>query len=175
MTDQPTSIHEMRRRAPLHYVAKTENARFAAYAIATLDQEAQKRCSDQIRYGGDPCLPMSEAFFREAALALELVIKAVIAQRIEVGLAMRHVVRVRPTHDLVVLWAEAELPSLPPADQHHLMIARQGVRHRTGRIARFEARTGNSSPRLRVPIDLGSHGLVQRIDIAAGSFDPNSL
>jgi hypothetical protein len=125
--DEATSIHEMRRRAPLHYEARADNARFAAYAIVTLDQKAQRRCAEQLGYGGDPRAPMGEAFFREAALALELIIKAVIAQRIEMGLAMRHVVRVRPTHDLVALWGDAELSPLSPADQHRLMIARQGL------------------------------------------------
>jgi hypothetical protein len=33
------SIHEMRRRAPLHFLVKADNARFAAYAIATLDRK----------------------------------------------------------------------------------------------------------------------------------------
>jgi len=122
-----TSIHEMRRRAPLHYEARADNARFAAYAIITLHQKAWQRCAEQIGYGGDPWTSIWQAFFREAALALELIIKAVIAQRIENGLAMRHVVRVRPTHDLVTLWADAELPPLSLADQHRLMIARQGL------------------------------------------------
>ncbi len=42
----------------------------------------------------------------------------------------------------------------------------QGVRHRTGRIARFVARTGNSFARLPVPIDLGPLGRKQIIDVA---------
>ncbi len=33
-----------------------------------------------------------------------------------------------------------------------------GVRHRTGRIARFSAQTRNGSARLPVPIDLGALG-----------------
>jgi hypothetical protein len=74
----------MRRRAPLHYRAKADNARFAANAIVTLDQETQQRCSEQISYRGDPRVSMGEAWFREAALALELIVKAVIAQRIAV-------------------------------------------------------------------------------------------
>lgn len=128
--EEPVSIHEMRRRAPLHYWAKAQNARFAAYAINTMDQEAQKRCAEQLGYLG----ALHEAFFREAALALELIIKAVIAQRIEVRLAQRHVVKVRPTHDLVSLWSDAELPRLPPDDLHRLMIAKR-ILHWAGRYA----------------------------------------
>ncbi len=68
---------------------------------------------------------MEEAFYREASLALELIIKAVIAQRIEMGRALRDVVQVRPTHDLDKLWNEAELPPLCPADRRRLLIAKR--------------------------------------------------
>ena len=50
-----------------------------------------------------------------------------------------------------------------------------GVRHRTGRIARFAAQTRNGSARLPVPIDLGALGRTQAIDIAMGDFDPNRV
>jgi hypothetical protein len=75
--EHPLSIHEMRRRAPLHFSAKADNARFAAYVLWTMGPEARRRCAEQIGYDG----LLSEAFFREASLALELMIKAVIAQR----------------------------------------------------------------------------------------------
>jgi hypothetical protein len=99
-----------------------QNARFAAYAIQTMDDEDLKRCAEQLGYLGD----LDQAFFRETSVALELVIKAVIAQRIEVQKAQQHVTKVRTaTHDLVSLWCDAELPSLPPDDQHRLMIAKE--------------------------------------------------
>jgi hypothetical protein len=125
--EQFISIHEMRRRAPLHFWAKADNARFAAYAISTLDQEAQQRCAEQIGYGSGPTIAIREAFFREASISLELIIKAVIAQRIELDIAMDHVTRVKPTHDLVLLWEDAELPPLPPDDLHRLMIAKRAL------------------------------------------------
>jgi hypothetical protein len=128
--EQPDSIHEMRRRAPLHYWFRAQNARFAAYAIQAMDQDAQKRCAEQLGYSG----ALDEAFFREASLALELAIKAVIAQRIEVRLAQLHVVKVRPTHDLVSLRSDAQLPHLPPDDLHRLMIAKR-ILHWAGRYA----------------------------------------
>jgi hypothetical protein len=34
--EQPDSIHEIRRRAPLHYWLMARNARFAAYALQTM-------------------------------------------------------------------------------------------------------------------------------------------
>jgi hypothetical protein len=42
------------------------------------------------QYGGDPSIALSEAFQREASIALELITKAVIAQRLEVGEDRRH-------------------------------------------------------------------------------------
>jgi HEPN domain-containing protein len=112
--EQPESIQEMRRHAPLHYWLMAQNARFAAYAIQSMDREARERCAEQLGYVGD----LDQAFCREASVALELVIKAVIAQQ--------HVTKVRTTtHDLVSLWCDAELPSLPPDDEHRLMIAKE--------------------------------------------------
>jgi hypothetical protein len=59
--------------------------------------------------------------------------------------------------------------------QYGIMPLHTGVRHRTGRIARFVARIGNSFARLPVPIDLGPLGRKQTIDIAMGHFDPNRV
>jgi hypothetical protein len=79
------SIHELRRRSPLHFLARADNARFTAYVLWNLDQAAGTRCAGQIGYHGTPEIAAREAFSREAALSLELIIKAVIAQRIETG------------------------------------------------------------------------------------------
>jgi hypothetical protein len=130
----PISIHEMRRRAPLHYWSKAQNARFVAYALWVLDKDAQERRAEQIGYGGSTSTALGEAFFREASLSLELIIKAVIALRIEVQLAQPHVVRVRPVHDLVSLWSDAGLPRLPSDDLHRLMIAKS-ILNWSGRYA----------------------------------------
>jgi hypothetical protein len=72
------SIHEQRRRAPMHFAAKADNARFSAYLIATVSEEEVRRAAGQISYGGTPHIALGEAFRREASIALELIIKAVI-------------------------------------------------------------------------------------------------
>src|ERR1700722_13639943 len=95
-----TSIHEMRRRAPLHYWVKAANARFAAYTLSILDPDTQKRRAEQIGYYDGTSVALGEAFLREASLSLELAIKTLIAHRIELRLAMDHVTRVKLTHDL---------------------------------------------------------------------------
>jgi hypothetical protein len=152
--EHPISIHEMRRRAPLHFSAKADNARFAAYVLWTMDPEARRRCAEQIGYDG----LLSEAFFREASLALELMIKAVIAQRIELGMAMDHVTKVKASHDLVLLWADAELPVLSPDDLHRLMLARRNL-FWSGRYAAplrdedFEKEREEMAPLENIPID----------------------
>ena len=119
------SIHERRRQAPLHFWAKADNARFTAHALWTLPDPGQEKRARQINYNGNPAIATEEAFYREASVALELIIKAVIAQRVEIGIAMRHVVKVRATHDLVSLWKDAQLPALSSGDAHRLMIAKQ--------------------------------------------------
>lgn len=124
MSIDEMSIHEMRRRAPMHYWAKADNARFAAYVLWSVSSEAQANAAETPGYGGITEIALHESFRREAVIALELIVKAVIAQRIELGIAMEHVRRVRLTHNLPSLWADAELPTLPDDDQHRLLIAK---------------------------------------------------
>ena len=124
MNSSSISVHERRRRAPLHYYVKAENAQFSAYVLWSASSEVQPKAREVTGYGGSSEIALLEAFWREAAIAVELIVKAVIAQRIELGCAKAHVTRVRPTHDLPSLWADAELPILPAADLHRLLIAR---------------------------------------------------
>jgi|ERR1043166_2306654 hypothetical protein len=112
----------MRRRAPLHFEARADNARFIAYL---LDQGLSDNCVSQVKagvnYGGNPRIAMFEAFRREAAISLELIVKAVIAQKIESGVAPAHVVSVRPVHDVPKLWQEADLPAVSNEDRRRLV------------------------------------------------------
>lgn len=129
---EPVSIHEMRRKAPLHFLAKADNARFAVYVMHSLGGEAAIRFAGDIEYGGTPSVALHEAFSREAALALELITKAVIAQRIESGTS--EVTKVRATHDLLSLWADAGLPKLQEDDLRVLLDAKR-VLYWAGRYA----------------------------------------
>ncbi len=122
--DDLISIHEMRRRAPLHFLAKADNSRFSAYVLWHVDCDYLAAVAEQASYGGTPTVSTREAFRREAAIALELIIKAVIAQRIENQQAQQHITRVRPTHNLPGLWSDARLPKLPDPDYHRLLIAK---------------------------------------------------
>jgi hypothetical protein len=113
--EEYVSIGERRRRAPAHHLSRASATHAAAKYLA------------EGRFYND-------SFRREAALALELVTKAVIAQRMELGLSPSHIVRVRPTHDLPELWKDAGLPELSREDQHRLMIA-TSILYWSGRYA----------------------------------------
>lgn len=80
--DSQLSIHEIRRRAPLHYLAKANNARFAAYILSRdLPGVSLAKEATEAGYHGTPNIALHEAFRREAAIALELIVKAVIAEK----------------------------------------------------------------------------------------------
>jgi hypothetical protein len=123
MEDELLSIHEIRRRAPLHYWAKADNARFIAFILSHgLTTEHWANSAKAAEYHGSTAIAAGEAFRREAALALELIVKAVIARKIECGLAPAHVTKVPMTHDVPKLWQAAGLPTLPTPDRlrlHH--------------------------------------------------------
>lgn len=103
----------MRRRAPLHYWAKANNAHYIAHILSCgQSTENLKAVATELGYGGTPTIATQEAFKREASIALELIVKAVIAFKIKLKISPQHVTRVRPTHDLEKLWVDAQLPKL---------------------------------------------------------------
>jgi hypothetical protein len=110
---------EMRRKAPLHFFAKADNARFVAYALwRGISAECLSLAATCSGYGGTPFVATGEAFNRESALALELIIKAVIAQKIEIGGGPKAVPAV---HDVPVLWVKAGFPALSVDDRRRLL------------------------------------------------------
>ncbi len=115
------SIHEMRRAAPAHYWAKANNARLVAYVLSReLPPEYLDAAAKNIGYSGTPSIAAREAFLRESSIALELVIKAVIAQKIKIRKASIGLNAVPMTHDVVRLWKSAGLPNLSNADWRRL-------------------------------------------------------
>ncbi|OKL42905.1 hypothetical protein [Pseudovibrio exalbescens] len=130
----PNSIREMRRRAPLHYEAKADNARVVARIILDTSDAAQAQAASSIGYTGSTGIALRESFLRECSIALELVVKAVIAQKIEMKRSNKKVTTVPSSHDLVMLWATAGLPELSLEDRETLVIARR-VLNWAGRYA----------------------------------------
>lgn len=77
---------------------------------------------NSIAYGGSPSVAYGEAFRREAAIALELIIKAVIAQRMTMRCADPAIESVPATHDLPTLWGQAGLTKLGREDCYRLLL-----------------------------------------------------
>jgi hypothetical protein len=108
-----STLNEMRRSAPAHFWSKADNARFNAYVLSHgMPDGHAERSAEGAHYGGSTKHALYEGFLREAAIATELAIKAVIAKKLRAGTAPPHVTRVRMTHDVVALWGEAGLPKL---------------------------------------------------------------
>ena len=72
-------------------------------------------------YDGTPSIATGEAFDRESALALELIVKAVIAQKVEIGGGPKSVPAV---HDVPDLWVRAGLPALANDDRRRLLMVK---------------------------------------------------
>lgn len=85
--------------------------------VAQLEQDASY-------HHGDAALALSEGFERESAVALELIIKAVVAKQLELRGGMP-AERVPATHDIPKLWEQARLPALDEADCYRLLLFRQ--------------------------------------------------
>lgn len=132
--NETVSIHERRRRAPLHFLARAENARFSSFLLWKSKNDDNHEYALEAEYGGSPSIALEEAFRREAALSLEFIIKASIAQQIESDCAKPGVIKVRPTHDLVSLWEDAQLPILSTEDQYRLLVSKR-ILYWSGRYA----------------------------------------
>ena len=96
------SFYERRRRDPLYFQFGAADARLAARLLEGSGLDA---------------------FLREASLSLELITKAVIAQRLQVGENLG-TSKVPVIHDVPKLWTYARLPALPPDDHARLIQAR---------------------------------------------------
>lgn len=116
-------IDDIRRLAPLHFEARAANARFAAWTLWKLsDGEGTDEAKQAIGYHGSGSVALAEAWRRERSLSLELIVKAVYAQREEFKPEPRVV---RATHDVLSLWGEARLPKINQDDKLRLAVTYQ--------------------------------------------------
>jgi hypothetical protein len=59
--DRPISTFESRRRAPLHFEARADNARFSAYLLSKAPHAPEiSALAGAIGYSGDPSIAVSE-------------------------------------------------------------------------------------------------------------------
>ena len=104
-----------------HWDSSAKKARLSAFLLWQT-QESGKLAALQRDAGypsGDASLALSEGFRRESAVALELIIKAVIAKKMELQYDPNSE-RVPATHDIPNLWRKAELPELDRQDKYRL-------------------------------------------------------
>ena len=109
-----------------HWGSSAAKARLSAYVLWSTQgssrlAELAQECGHA---SGDAELGMSEAFRRESAIALELVVKAVLAKRLSARGADPATEGVPATHDLPKLWRDAGLPKLSSADSYRLQLAK---------------------------------------------------
>lgn len=109
----------------MHHWAKANNARYSAFVVSQIDEEQRSFLAEKVNHFDGTRVALGEAFRRESAISIELIIKAVIAQRAEnARMENKEVPNVPMTHDVVKLWRNAKLPKLPDADQHRLVFVK---------------------------------------------------
>src|ERR1700683_2072006 len=121
MKQRPLSIEqdviEWRRYG--HWDSRAIKAHFAAYVLWRVLQDSHiNEIANECAYSGAASLAVMEAFQRESAVALELIIKAVIARNYKARGADPATEPVPATHDLPELWRTAGLPELPREDKY---------------------------------------------------------
>jgi hypothetical protein len=84
----------------------------------------EKVVSECVYTGGDAPLAVHEAFRRESAVALELMIKAVMADKLRARRADPKTEGVPTTHDIPKLWLDAGFPALPREGRYRLAICK---------------------------------------------------
>ena len=109
-----------------HWSTSAKKAHFAAFVLWHMREES--RLSEMVHEctyaGGDAELSLVEAFRRESAIALELIVKAVIARKLQARGANPATECVPATHDLPKLWIDAGLPELPREDKYRLLLVK---------------------------------------------------
>lgn len=110
-----------------HWDSSAAKARLSAFVLwkmagAAAHAEFAAECGHD---GGDSQLALGEGFRRESAIALELIVKAVIAKKMQRRGADPAKEGVPATHDLPQLWRMAGLPELGPEDKYRLHRVKQ--------------------------------------------------
>ena len=118
--DNEKDVFEWRRFG--HWNSSAAKARFSAFLLwKMLGDSRLSEMAHECNHGsGDFDLAVFEAFRRESAVALELVVKAVIAHKLQARGADPATEGVPATHDLPKLWKDAGLPDLSSDDWYRL-------------------------------------------------------
>lgn len=109
-----------------HWDSSAAKARFAAYVLWRMPGEAlhSELARDCEHTTGDASLRLREASRRESVIALELIVKAVIAKRLRRRSADPATEGIPVIHDLPDLWKKAGLPTLSREELYRLHLAK---------------------------------------------------
>ena len=107
-----------------HWKASAEKAHLSAFLLwRMLDSRRLAEAVAECAYNhGDAELAALEGFRRESAAALELIVKAVIARKLQWEGADPKNEGVPATHNIPKLWLDAGLPKLAREDRYRLLI-----------------------------------------------------
>lgn len=110
------------RRFSGHWGANAAKARLAAYVLWRMLEDSRLsemayECGHQV---GDSNIAIMEAFRRESAIALELIIKSIIVNKLQAMPVDSLTKGISLTHNLPKLWKEANLPELSREDKYRL-------------------------------------------------------
>ena len=107
-----------------HWRTSAEKARLSAFLLWRMrDPRRLAEAVAECAYDhGDAELAALEGFRRESAVALELIVKAVIARKLQWRGADPKTEGVPATHDIPKLWLDAGLPKLAREDRYRLLI-----------------------------------------------------
>jgi hypothetical protein len=139
-----------------HWDTRAEKARLSAFLLwQACDPDRLAALLNETHYSrGDAGLAMLEGFRRESAVALELIIKAVIAGQFRLRHASESE-RVPTTHDIPKLWLEAGLPELEREDKYRLLLFKSVLywsgRYATPRSAKAWAKENRTFAELDCP------------------------
>lgn len=106
------SIWDIRRKAPFHFLAKASNARMSAYALSHIEDDFSAKLALDAGYCDSINIALHEAFMRESAIAVELILKAI--------LCVKEKKAPVKSHDVYDLWTKAGLPSPSDDDAYRL-------------------------------------------------------
>lgn len=113
-------LNEVRRKAPAHFYARADNARYCAWVLWDKSESQARKDAIPIGYNGAPQIALHHGFVRERSIALELILKAIIAAT-EAAKALS---KAPPaTHNVSQLWDMAGLPKPDEESRKRLLIA----------------------------------------------------
>lgn len=84
----------------------------SAFILSHIKENSYPDLASQAGYGGDLNFPLLEGFRREASIAIELILKAILCLRTKSAPPS--------THDVYELWPQAGLPKLSDDDSYRL-------------------------------------------------------